>query len=175
MVAEPVVGVVVRVAVELICGSVKVLAAALGVDQNHDPRAASILRVEVAGERLEFADGVNAQVRIFAVVCAYVGVDHAVEKEIVGRAAHSVDVEVVSLVEDQAELRIVVRDHAGQGRHQRFEVAAIQRLLSYLPLVDDGELFEVAVSIKGVWVVTVTVCEACPRVSATCPRPRLWS
>ncbi len=93
MVAEPVVGVVVRVAVELVRRPMEMLAAALGVNQNHNTRAASIFRIEVPGERLKFAHGVNAQVCIFAVVGAHVGVDHAIEKEVVCCAAHAVDIE----------------------------------------------------------------------------------
>ena len=138
MVAEPVVRVVIRVAVELVRRAMEVLAAALGVDQNHHARATAVLGVEVAGKRLEFADGVETQRRIFAVVRAYVGVDDAVQEEVIRRAAHSVDIEVVGLVEHQAKLRIVVRDYAGQGGQQRFEVSAIQRLLRHLPLVNDS-------------------------------------
>ena len=111
MVAEPIVGVVIRIAVELIGRAVEVFATALGVDQNHDARTTPVLGVEVAGEGLEFPDGVEAQRGIFAVVRAYVGVDDAVEKEIVCRTAHPIDVEVIGLVEDQPELRIVVGDN----------------------------------------------------------------
>ena len=59
MVAEPVVGVVIRVAVELLGGAMEVLAAALGVDQNHDARAAAVLRIEISGQGFEFADCVE--------------------------------------------------------------------------------------------------------------------
>ena len=138
VVAEPVVGVEIRIAVELIGRAVEVIATALGIDQNHDARTAAILGVEVSGEGLEFADCVETQRGIFTIVRAYVGVDDAVEEEVVRGAAHSVDIEIIGLVEDQAELRIVVGDNAGQGGQQRFKIAAIQRLLGDLTLVNHG-------------------------------------
>ncbi len=137
MVTEPVVGVVVGVAVELVRRAVEMLAAALGVDQNHHPWAAPVFRIEIPGKCLEFAHRVDAQVSILTVVGANVGVDDSVEKKVIVGAAHAVDVEVVGLVKHQAELRVVVSDHAGQCGHQRLEVAPVQRLLDDLALVDD--------------------------------------
>ena len=162
MVAEPVIRVVGGVAVELICGSMEALATALGVDQNHDAGAATVFRVEVAGQGLEFTDCIEAQSGVFAVVRAYVGVDDAVEEEVVGRAAHAVHIEVVGLVEDQAELRIVVGNHAGQRGEQGFEVTAVQRLLRNLALVDNCRIARCDRVDQGVSVFTVTVCDGRP-------------
>src|SRR5579871_4947049 len=92
MVTKPVVGVVVGVPVELVSGAVEVFAAALGVDQDHDARATAILGIEVSGQGLEFADSVETECGVFAIVRAHVGVDNAVEKEVVRCAAHSIDV-----------------------------------------------------------------------------------
>ncbi len=89
MIAKPVVRIVIGVAIELVAGAMEVLAAALGIDQNHHARTAAVLSVEVAGKRLEFTHGVKAQVGVFAVVRAYVGVDDAIKEEVVGRAAHA--------------------------------------------------------------------------------------
>ena len=136
MVAEPVVGVVVGIAVELVGCSVEVVAATLGVDENHNARATTVFGIEVPGEGFEFAHSVQTQRGVFAVVRANVCVDDAIEEEIVRRTAHSVDVEIIGLVEHQPELRIVVRNHSRQRCEQRFKISPIQRLLGYLPLVD---------------------------------------
>lgn len=90
VVGEPVIGVEGRVAIELPQRAVELLPARLGVDQDHDAWAGAILRVKVAGQRLEGAHGINAQVGIFAVIRAHVGVDHAIQKEVIGGAAHAV-------------------------------------------------------------------------------------
>ena len=140
MVAEPIVGVVIRIAVEFVRRAVEVFATAFGVDQDHDARTAAVLGVEVAGEGLEFAHSVQAQRRVLAVVRAYVGVDDAVEEEVVCRAAHAVDVKVIGLVEDKTELRVVVGDDAWQRGQQRLKIPSVQWLFRNLPLVDDGRI-----------------------------------
>src|ERR1039458_4916160 len=100
MVAEPIVGVEVRVAIKFVRRAMDPIAATLGIDENHDARAAAIFCIEIAGESLEFAYRVKAQGSVFAVVCTHVRIDYAVEKEVVRSPAHSVDVEVVGLVKD---------------------------------------------------------------------------
>ena len=116
----------------------EVLATALGVDEDHDARTAAILCIEVTGEGLELAHGIDAQVGVFAVVRSHIGIDHAVEEEIVGGPAHSVYVKIVCSVKNQPELRVIVREHAGERGHQRFEVSTVQRLLGHLALINDG-------------------------------------
>jgi hypothetical protein len=61
MIAEPIVRVVIGIAIELIRRAVEVLATALGIDKDHYTRAAAVLGIEVTGERLEFAHGIQAQ------------------------------------------------------------------------------------------------------------------
>src|ERR1035437_954579 len=133
MVAEPIVGIESRVAIEFVQRTMELVAAALGINENHNARAATIFRIEIACESLEFAHGVKAQGGVFTVVCTYIGVDYAIEEEVVSGPAHSVHVEVVGLVKDEAKLGVIVRDHSGRRCQQRFEVASIQRLLDNLP------------------------------------------
>ena len=113
MITEPVVGIEIRITVELVARAVETLTATLGVDQNHDARAAAVLGIKVSGEGFKFAHGVDAEVGIFTVVGAHIGVDDAVEEEVIRSTAHSVHKEIVGLVEDQAELGGVVGDDAG--------------------------------------------------------------
>src|ERR1035441_9808881 len=112
MVAEPIVGVEVRVAIKFVRRAMEPIAATLGIDENHNARTAAIFCIEIAGESLELAYRVKAQGSVFAVVCSYVRIDYSIEKEVVSSPAHSVDVEVVGLIKNQAELRVIVRDHS---------------------------------------------------------------
>ena len=121
------------VAQELISGAVERAAAALGVDGDHDARVAAVFGVEGAGLQLEFADRVQADLRVLAVIRAHVGVDGAVQKHVVAAAALAVDVERVRVVERQPEIAGVVRDDARKRAHQRLEVAPVEREFRSLP------------------------------------------
>src|ERR1035441_2890061 len=82
VIGEPVVSVVIRIAIELIRRAMERVAAALGIYKNHYSRAAAIFRVVIACESLEFAHGIDAQFRVFSVIGPDVCVDYAVEKEV---------------------------------------------------------------------------------------------
>ena len=91
----------------------EVFATALGIDENHDARTTAVLGIEVSGERLEFTNSVKAQRGVFAVVRSYVRIDDSIEKEIVCRPAHSIDIKIIGLVEDETELRMPLVDDGG--------------------------------------------------------------
>lgn len=65
----------------------ELLAAGLGVDGDEDARVAAIFGVEGGGLHLELADGIEGDLGVLAVVGADVGVDAAIEIDVVHAAA----------------------------------------------------------------------------------------
>ena len=104
----------------------ELLGAGLGVDGEQHAGVASVFGGEVVALDFEFADGVHGELSELAVIRADVGIDGAVEEKVVVASAQSVDVERVGVVESQAEVAVVIGDHAGQGADQGLEVATVQ-------------------------------------------------
>ena len=134
---EGLAGVECVVSEKLVGRAMELAAAALGVNGNHDTGVAAVLGAESAGLQFELAHRVEADLRVLAVVGADVGVDGAVEKDVVAAASLTVHVERIRIVEGQAEVARVVGYHARQRAHQRLKVAPIQRYLGDLLGADD--------------------------------------
>src|SRR5262249_9034115 len=123
--------------VELVQRSVKLFGAGFGVDGKQDSGIAPVLGGEVVALNLELADRVHAELGVLAVIGTDVGIDRAVQEEVVTAAAHSVYVERVRVVKGEAEIVGIVRNDAGEGAHQRLKVAAIKAGLGHQFRVDD--------------------------------------
>jgi hypothetical protein len=84
---------------ELVQSAVKVLPAGLGIDRDQHAGVSAVLGVERAGLHLELAHRVEDDLRVLAVVGAHVGVDRAVQVDVVHAAPESVHVEGIGVVE----------------------------------------------------------------------------
>src|SRR5689334_11444658 len=107
-------------------------------DQN--ARVSTVLGVEYTGLHLEFTDRIHAELRVLSVVRAYVGVNAAVEIDIVHTAAQTVNIERIGVVEGQPEVGRIVGNDARQGAEQGLPVAPVQAGFGYL-LAGDDERF----------------------------------
>ena len=125
---------------EFIRRAVEGASAALGVDRDHDAGVAAVFGVEGAGLQLELAHRVQADLGVLPVVRAHVGIDGSIQEDVVAAAALSVHVEGIRVVEGQAEIAGVVRDHARQGSQQRLKIAAVQRDFRHFLRTDDERL-----------------------------------
>jgi hypothetical protein len=103
--------------------------------RDQDAGVASVLRVERRILQLEFADGVETQLRVLTVVGAGVGIRRAVEHDVVHTVAQAVDHETGRAVEREPESGVVGRD-TGQRLQQGREVASVQAQLADLRVGD---------------------------------------
>ncbi len=131
-------------AIELPGPAVPLIGAGLGDDVDDGARVASVLRAVGVGEDLELLDRVRGRTQHEAGVEGVV-VGRAVEEEVVGLVPHPVDVEAASPVAEAAGGGVAGqaaeggrrRDHAGDEGAELREVAAVERQVDDLLLVDD--------------------------------------
>ena len=123
-VAEETVGVEALMAVIPIAAAVKGLRPALDRDVDGARRAAAVFGLVVAGEHLHFRDGVHIRLHVGSAVGPGIRVLHAIEREVDGRVAATVDVQSArpGTLRDVPRLRVEIHDARKRG-DQGHEVA----------------------------------------------------